>query len=308
MKRAVLFLPWLIIFVADCGSHPLKIAITAPVNGNEVTGVVGIRAEVEAEYEVRVVNFYLDDSLIAHFDHEPYSAAWNTFRWPDCTAHKIYARTADIADQEDVSDTVTVMIANDDLLFRDDFEAYVTATYPAPGGWLNIWPGVAESTYVDTLTAHAGATSFKLFGSFHYVRTDGVVLDQSGVVALVYELYIKIPTGSYNGTLTGFFIKTAPDTGTIVNGVMFDFNDHRISVCGIDPYFTDYSWQNGLWYKVRVALDFQNSVMSAWINDSAVVVNYPAAPQSLCDTFAVSTEYLGLGPVFIDDIAIRRIR
>ncbi|MEO0185955.1 MAG: Ig-like domain-containing protein [candidate division WOR-3 bacterium] len=294
----------MIIFWVGCKDKEPIVEITNPQDGEIVEGIAEITARVIDGENIFTLGFFIDDSLVKFFEEEPYSYLWNTIPLPDSSIHKIYAK-AGLEDGNYVySETASVMVYNI-LLFYDDFEYYYVHDYPSQY-WFQIWPGIAESTYVDTLFAYEGSKSFRLCGSSQWVRTDVVELDLTKLNRLTYECALMIPENSPTGALVGFFVKLSPTLGTIYNGVLFDFNDSLIYVRGVDPQPTGYEWHRNSWYKIKVSLDYDSLLLDVWINEQKIANNVPAAEKSISDTFAISTEYGAGGAVYFDNIKISK--
>ncbi|MCX7995671.1 MAG: Ig-like domain-containing protein [candidate division WOR-3 bacterium] len=278
------------------------IEITNPKDGAVVEGIVEITARVINGEKILTLGFFIDDSLAKFFENEPYSYLWNTIPLPDSSNHLIYAKASLENGDYVYSETISVMVYNI-LLFYDNFEYYHVYDYPSQY-WFQIWPGIGESTYVDTLFSYEGFKSFHLCGSSQWVRTDGIEIDLKKLDRLTYEYALMIPEKSPAGALTGFFVKLNPTLGTIYNGVLFDFNDSLVHVRGVDPQPTGFKWQRNVWYNIKVHLDYDNLLMDVWINSQKIVDDIPAAEKSVSDTFAISTEYGAGGAVYFDDIKI----
>lgn len=285
-----------------CGEKEPVIKITNPKDGETVQGIVEITAEVIDGEDVWSIGFFIDDSLMAFCENEPYSYLWNTLPLPDSSLHRIYAR-ASLKNGDYVSSETIVVIVYNILLFYDDFENYYANHYPS-AYWFAIWPGISDSTFVDTNFSYEGNKSFRLCGSSQWVRTDGVELDLTKLNKLTYEYALMIPEESPAGALAGFFVKLNPTLGTIYNGVLFDFNDSLVYVRGADPQPTGYRWERGLWYDIKVSLDYDSLLMDVWINEQKIANDIPAAGKSISDTFAISTQYGSGGAIYFDFIQV----
>ncbi|MGB9721725.1 MAG: Ig-like domain-containing protein [bacterium] len=306
MKKFLFYLQ-IICFLAtvlqvNCGKKEPVIEITNPKDGEMVGAIVEITAQVIDGDEILSLGFFIDDSLVKFFEKEPYSYKWNTIPLPDSSIHTIYAKASLENGNYVLSETISVMVYNI-LLFYDDFEYYYVYDYPSQY-WFQIWPGIGESTYVDTSFYYGGIKSFRLCGSSQWVRTDGIELDLTKLNKLTYEYGLMIPENSPAGALAGFFVKLSPTLGTIYNGILFEFNDSLVYVRGVDPQPTGYRWQRGLWYDIRVSLDYDSLLMDVWINDQKIADHILAAEKTVSDTFAISTEYGAAGSVYFDDIKI----
>ncbi|MEO0226975.1 MAG: Ig-like domain-containing protein [candidate division WOR-3 bacterium] len=292
----------LITFSTGCSNRESIVEITNPQDGETVNGIVEIKVRVIDGEKISTLGFFIDDSLVKFFEEQPYSYSWNTVPLPDSSIHTIYAKASLEDGNYLYSETISVMVYNI-LLFYDGFEEYYPGDYPSKY-WFQIWPGIGESTYVDSLFSYEGFKSFRICGSSQWVRTDGIELDLKKLNRLTYEYALMIPETSPAGALAGFFVKLSPTLGTIYNGVLFDFNDSLVYVRGVDPQPTGYKWQKNLWYNVKVHLDYDSLLMDVWINKQKIADNVPAAEKSISDTFALSTEYGAGGAVYFDNIKI----
>ncbi len=290
--------------LADCRKKEPAIEINSPKDGAIVEGFVEITAQVIDGEDIWSLGFFIDDSLVKFFEKGPYSYLWNTISLPDSSIHTIYAKASLKNEDYLFSDTIAVMVYNI-LMFYDDFEFYPIYDYPSQF-WFPIWPGIGESTYVDTQFSYDGIKSFRLCGSTQWVRTDGIELDLTRLNKLTYEYALMIPENSPVGALAGFFVKLNPTLGTIFNGVLFDFNDNLVYVRGVDPQPTDFKWQKNLWYNIKVNLDYDSLLMDVWINGQKIADDIPAAEKSISDTFALATEYGAGGAVYFDNIKISK--
>jgi hypothetical protein len=286
-----------------CSSGHLEVELTTPLDGTFVHGSVVITADVSATYWTDSVCIFINDSASFSESSYPYIFAWDTYPLEDSSAHAIYA-IAFSSDKDDAySDTVTVTVYNGATVFTDDFEQYAAGDYPLLNGWYEIWDGAGDDyTYIERGVAYDGASSFRLRGLDDWPRTDGVDLYMVDVQNLVYECAVMIPENSLTGALFGFYLELGPLLGTVVNAVLFDYEDNSVHVRGTTGYATGYAWQRNTWYLVRVELDYNANTMDVWIDDQQVANNIVSAPRDTSHTFALATEYGMEGSVNYDDI------
>jgi hypothetical protein len=97
-----------------CGSdkEPPEVQITNPVNGSVVSGTVNVTAEASDNKSVERVEFYVDGSLASTSTSEPYSYSWLTTSLQDSSSHTIYVKAYDAAENEETSQTVSVLVYN----------------------------------------------------------------------------------------------------------------------------------------------------------------------------------------------------
>ena len=106
-----------------------EVAITAPVDGAEVSGMVLITAEATDDEGIVNVDFYVDDSLVATTLIAPYEYLWSTYDLADSSSHAIYAKAYDADSNEATSETVTVtVILIKNFEAADDFNSYASST------------------------------------------------------------------------------------------------------------------------------------------------------------------------------------
>ncbi len=86
------------------------VQITEPLNGALVFGTVNIVINATDNEEVKTVELYINDSLVATFVATPYTYAWVTDSLPDSSSWRIYAKAYDTAENEGISDTINVTV------------------------------------------------------------------------------------------------------------------------------------------------------------------------------------------------------
>jgi len=86
------------------------VEITSPVDGATVSGTITIEASAGDDRGVSKVDFYINDTLLATDDTEPYNASWDTMTVAD-GAYNITAIATDTAGQT-ASDSIGVTVDN----------------------------------------------------------------------------------------------------------------------------------------------------------------------------------------------------
>ncbi|MBN1755164.1 SUMF1/EgtB/PvdO family nonheme iron enzyme [bacterium] len=107
-------------FMLGCGednnnghdSTAPDIFISYPENGSEVSDTVTVEAIASDNVGVERVKFYLDGSLLAEDDNEPWVAIWVASGLINGTQHFLYAIAYDAAGNQGASDTVMVTVNN----------------------------------------------------------------------------------------------------------------------------------------------------------------------------------------------------
>jgi hypothetical protein len=291
-----------ILVLIECGEEALEVSITSPLNGSLVNGILKVMAD--ATDNAVCVSFYINDSRAHVAGMAPFVYVWNTFVLADSSSHTIYAIAEDSKGNEVMSDSIWVMIDNGNMIFADDFESYLPATYPH-AGWFEIWMGAgSDHTYVDPDVACNGLQSFRLRGLADWVRTDGVELALGDIARLTYQTSLMIPSSEPTGALFGFFLLLDPQLGTIYNGILFCHDDSLVYARGFAVDNTGRMWSYDTWYNVKITLDYAQLRMSVWLDDEQIVFDLPAVPRDWTDTFALATEYGSAGMVYYDDVKI----
>jgi len=302
MKVTTICFLFFILVLLKCNGEQIWVSIINPVANSSVNGI--LRIEVDAGDDVRSVAFHIDDSCRYVSHAAPFCHIWNTFGLPDSSSHLIYLVAEDGKGDEFFSDTILVMVDNEDTIFADGFEPYLPGFYP-DAGWFEIWLGAGSNhTYVAQDYANSGLQSFRLRGTAGWVRTDGVELVLGDIPQLTYELALMIPSENASGALFGFFVLLNPTLGTIYNGVWFNDEDRLVYARGAVEDSTGFAWICDEWYEVTVGIDYIELKMNVWLDDQQVVFDLPAMPRDITDTFALATQYGSAGIVYYDDIKI----
>jgi len=195
--------------------------------------------------------------------------------------------------------------------FADGFESYAVGSYPATGGWYNLWSGLGYGTEVTDLAAHSGAKSFVLDGHDYWVRADGLDIDPAASAGLSYEFSVMIPGWMGGGAEIGFFVLTGPAESWDFNSFHF-VPDGRILVRGTgsqigDPETTTTlteTWLPDQWYTCRADIDFEAGTVDFWLDGELVATDIPAAPRDRSTIFSLGTYYGAGGRAFFDDISL----
>ncbi|KQC04889.1 MAG: hypothetical protein APR54_08620 [Candidatus Cloacimonas sp. SDB] len=103
------------------------VAITYPVNNSYFTlgSVIMITAEATDNKGIKEVQFYIDDSMVATDEEEPYQYEWDTGNSRD-TTHTIYARAYDTSDNSATSEIIEITLGNSGTVTDIDGNVYQT--------------------------------------------------------------------------------------------------------------------------------------------------------------------------------------
>jgi outer membrane protein assembly factor BamB len=118
MKNVLSVLTVCLLLWIGCGgdSEAPVVEITHPTDGSMVSGTVSITADASDDNEVDSVQFYIDDTLRSTSTAEPYGYSWVTTGLQNQSSHTIYAIAYDAAENESVSDTISVIVVIEGIL------------------------------------------------------------------------------------------------------------------------------------------------------------------------------------------------
>lgn len=103
----------LVILWLGCGDRETpQLQIKSPADGEIVKGTVNIEIEATDNKEVKHIELYIDNTLEFTDSLAPYSYSWTTTSLPDSSYHKLLAKAYDQAENEGISDTVSVLVFN----------------------------------------------------------------------------------------------------------------------------------------------------------------------------------------------------
>lgn len=125
-----------IVLIGCADKQAPEVEITYPVNGSVVNGTETIAAEATDNESVVRVEFYIDDSLVSTSTAGPYTYAWITTPFQDSTIHTIHAQAYDAAENEGISQAVSVIVDNGGVCGGfysfDNFNFYPSSTPDNP--------------------------------------------------------------------------------------------------------------------------------------------------------------------------------
>jgi hypothetical protein len=143
MKKVLsVFAICLLVWIGCGGDNEAPvIEITNPVNGSFVSGTVDITADASDDNEVDSVKFYIDDTLRSTSTAEPYTYSWETTGLENSSSHTIYAMAYDAAENESVSDTISVVVLIEGILKWRYSTGSIVYSSPAIGADGTIYVG-----------------------------------------------------------------------------------------------------------------------------------------------------------------------
>jgi len=90
----------------------LSVAITAPVNNMQVSGLVTVTTSVSSSNPIAGVELYIDGALYTSDSNNPYSFAWNSAGLSG--QHSLFAKVFDVNGNSATSSTITVTVGAQD--------------------------------------------------------------------------------------------------------------------------------------------------------------------------------------------------
>lgn len=102
-----------VLFMMTCGGMDVEapeVLVTNPSPGTVVSGNVIIEVSADDNDAIEHVSVYIDDAIETTLAVMPYTYLWDTSRYADSTSHTIYAHAFDLAGNQSVSQTVTVLV------------------------------------------------------------------------------------------------------------------------------------------------------------------------------------------------------
>lgn len=203
--------------------------------------------------------------------------------------------------------------AHSAVIFSDDFESYTSGVYPSPP-WYNIFSG--RSGYVTTEQARSGTQSFRSESYSNWARWDYVPLS-TVPDRFVYQAAVYLTAPGRGGTVGfGYRRPTVPNEGRFGNSVFFapDSKVYFWTVTTPPTLLLD-SWTAGVWYDVRVRIDYLNNVADVYLNGVLVGDDLPTDPKVISDSgvpvllnqfgmFGANFPGGGTSVIYYDDMAI----
>jgi peptidoglycan/xylan/chitin deacetylase (PgdA/CDA1 family) len=133
-------------------------SLTKPSAGEIVTGTTTLSASASDNGEVDHVDFLVDGQNVGTAAAAPYSITWSSQTVAD-GPHTVAARAVDTAGNTATSSSVSVTVANSNLLKNASLE---TATGSTPTCWTLTGYGTNAFTWTRTSDAHTGSFGEKL--------------------------------------------------------------------------------------------------------------------------------------------------
>jgi peptidoglycan/xylan/chitin deacetylase (PgdA/CDA1 family)/archaellum component FlaF (FlaF/FlaG flagellin family) len=127
-------------------------SLTSPNAGALVSGTVSLSASASDNVAVDHVDFLVDGQTVGAASSAPYSFGWDSRTVGD-GSHTLAAKAVDSAGNSTTSSSVSVTVANTNLLQNPSLE---TATGSTPTCWLLGGYGTNSFTWTRTADAHAG--------------------------------------------------------------------------------------------------------------------------------------------------------
>jgi hypothetical protein len=199
------------------------------------------------------------------------------------------------------------------LPFSDNFDSYsVGASAPAP--WFELCEGQAVITSAESFSGENSSIMTGGPGNSHCAL---VGLGESYLDRISYEVQAKVNSAGSSAYI-GFFEEIA-DVVPQFNTVYFNGNDGKVYFYSADkdhgflvPLLD--SFAVGIWYKVRVEIDFSILTADVYIDDVLVAEGLPVSPKEATWEYNGTTynfqlnkigvlHYLG-EPFYFDDFSV----
>jgi hypothetical protein len=199
-------------------------------------------------------------------------------------------------------------------LISDDFETYLSGTYPSPL-WQNMFSGT--SAFVSIEQALSGTQSLRTECTYNWARCDYVVLPDIPD-ELEYRAAVFL-TAADRGCTVGFgFVEPGtPNTGRIANSIAF-WNNGEIY---FDPLTVSNtligSWTTGKWYRVRVRINYVTQLATVYLDGALAAEDVSTDPDTIpaavygeavpLNQFCLSSNNFsggGTSVLFYDDVII----
>jgi len=112
MKKYLI--PFILLFVVNCANdrEAPTVQITNPSDGATVCDTVEIRVAVQDNSDIERVELYIDGVISDKYFALPYVHSWVTNTLADSSAHYLLVKAYDVAGNEGVSDTISVIVLN----------------------------------------------------------------------------------------------------------------------------------------------------------------------------------------------------
>ena len=198
------------------------VVITNPADNATLSDSVLITIYASDNDEVKLVQLFINDSLVLDSIQDPYEYKWNTKEYPEDEYHNIRARAVDYADNDNQTSPVRVMVDN-----NDNIKPTGSLLYPFSGQVLNgLISIIAEADDNDSLKSvvfyiNGDSVGVKTSSPFIYDWDTTQEFDD-----YFYVINVKVNDASGNHITLGpisvyidneenILVDTTPPTGTI---------------------------------------------------------------------------------------------
>lgn len=187
----------------------------------------------------------------------------------------------------------TPTIENIVLIFEEDFDNYVTGTFPLD--WEIIYEGRGVGYQViDDSQFVSSPNSLKLEGRSGWAGVVGRRIDPRPV--MWFEVYVMtaeapLPTWMGNNIAWVGFYGVLPRWGRWYGSVSFKWENEYGYFIPSDNGPVPYELHT--WYKVRVRTDLTTRTFDAWVNDTLIHSNAPTRPDGEPEVLALCANNMG---------------
>jgi PKD repeat protein len=190
-------------------------------------------------------------------------------------------------------------------IFKDNFEAYATGTFPSAGGWILVWNGKGNQYQIVTdARYHSPTKSFQLWGTYGWsAHAERRFSTNAKVIG--FEAYVMVE--SYHSqeisATVGFWNREKATWGKYYATVEFT-SDRYIRASSftgearnLQPYTP------GTWYKIKLVLDRSTNTFSVWINDELKASNLKTAESYDINALQLASRWGGV-QCYYDDVRV----
>ena len=153
-------------------------------------------------------------------------------------------------------------------IFQDNFDNYITGTFPSSGGWQLIYSGYGNSfQVVDKSQCVSAPNSLKLEGGSDCAANAYHPLNQTpDLVSYVADVMVRQPESSVMNYGNAALALSNPNivSEDRYGQVTFDRAENRVIQPGNIPY------NFGLWYHIKVTVDMKKRVYDVFVDDQLV--------------------------------------
>jgi len=110
---------------ANPDTEPPSVTLTYPANNDTITqAVITLTADATDNIGVSRVEFYVDNEIVGTDSTVPYTCSWSIASYQNYSAHSIFAKACDNANNIGQSDIITVVVVNRGNVWNINYNYY----------------------------------------------------------------------------------------------------------------------------------------------------------------------------------------